>query len=149
MTSCRFVQVADSYTLSFQACTSFTMSIKKRLITQAIKQAAMPINFSARAHVACRFQRMQTIIFDYQCDSVSSTAVKFRNHTAAFQHSLPILITGGEKIIILYATFTYFSSQWQKCLQISKLWAETGSLAILFNSMALKIVYGNSIHQLF
>ena len=92
---------------------------------------------------------MQTVIFDYQCDSVSSTAVKFRNHTAAFQHSLPILITDGEKIIILYATFTHFSSQCQKCLQISILWAGTGSLAILFNSMTFKNVYGNLLHQLF
>ena len=145
MTGCRFVQVADSYTWSFQACTSFTMSIKKKLITRAIKQAAMSIIFSARARVACRFQSMQTIIFDYLCDSVSSTAVKFRNHTAAFQHALPVLTTDGEKIIILYATFTYFSSQCQKCLQISRLWAETGSLAILFNSMMFKIVYGNSL----
>ena len=85
------------------------MSIKKKLITRAIKQAAMSIIFSARARVACRFQSMQTIIFDYLCDSVSSTAVKFRNHTAAFQHSLPILKTDGEKIIILYATFTYYA----------------------------------------
>ena len=93
----------------------------------------MLIIFSARAHVACKFQSMRTIIFDYQRDSVSSTALKFRNHTAAFQHSLPILITDGEKIIILYATFTYWGSQCQKCLQISIMWAETGSLAILFN----------------
>ena len=81
------------------------MSIKKKLITRAIKQAAMSIFFSARAHVACRFQLMQTIVFGYLCDSVSSTAVKFRNLTAAFQHSLPILITDGEKLIILYATY--------------------------------------------
>ena len=27
--------------------------------------------------------------------------------------------------------------------------AETGSLAILFNSMTFKIVYGNSLYQLF
>ena len=149
VTGCRFVQVADSYTWSFQACTSFIMSIKKKLITRATKQAAMSIIFSARARVACRFQSMQTIIFDYLCDNVSSTAVKFRNHTAAFQHSLPILITHGEKIIILYATFIYFSSQCQKYLRISILWADTGSLAILFNSMTFKIVYGNSLYQLF
>ena len=122
VTGCRFVQVTDSHTWSFQACTSFTMSIKKKLVTRAIKQAAMSIIFSARARVTFRFQSMQTIIFDYLCDSVSSTAVKFRNHTAAFQHSLPILITDGEKIIIFYATFTDFSSQCQKCLQISILW---------------------------
>ena len=125
------------------------MSIKKKLITQAIKQATMSIIFSARARVSCRFQWMQTIIFDYQCDSVSRMAVKFRNHAAAFQHSLPILITDGEKIILLYITFTYFSSQRQKCLQISILWAEIGSLAILFNSKSFKIVYGNSLYQLF
>ena len=53
VTGCRFVQVADSYTWHFQACTSFTMSIKKKLITRAIKQAAMSIMFSARARVAC------------------------------------------------------------------------------------------------
>ena len=132
MTGCRFVQVADSYTWSFQACTSFSISIKKKLISRAIKQGTKSIIFSARARMACRFQPMQTIIFDYQCDSVSSTAVKFQNHTAAFQHSLPILITDGKKIILLYASFTYFSSQCQKCLQISILWAETGSLAIQF-----------------
>ena len=99
VTGCRFVQVADSYTWSFQACTSFTMSIKKKFITQAIKQATVSTIFSAHACVACRFQSMQTIIFNYQCDSVSSTAVKFRNHIAAFQQSLSILITDGEKII--------------------------------------------------
>ena len=32
VTGCRFVQVADSYTWSFQAC-SFTVSVKKKLIT--------------------------------------------------------------------------------------------------------------------
>ena len=149
MTGCRFVQVADSYTWSFQACTSFTMSINKKLVTRAIKQAIVSTIFSACAHMACRFQSMQTIIFNYQCDSVSSTAVKFRNHIAGFQHSLSILITDGEKIILLYATFTYFSSQCQKCLQISILWTETGSLAILFNSVTFKIVYGNSLYQLF
>ena len=149
VTSCRFVQVADSYTWSFQACTSFTMSIKKKMITRAIKQATVSIIFSARARVACRFQSMQTIIFDYQCDCVSSAVVKFRNYIAAFQHSLPILITDGEKIILLYATFTYFSSQCQKCSHIFILWAETGSLAILFNSMTFKIIYGNSLYQPF
>ena len=76
-------------------------------------------------------------------------AVKFRNHTVAVQHPLPILITDGEKIILLFASFTYFSSQCQKCLQIFISWAETGSLAILFNSMTFKIVYGNSLYQLF
>ena len=149
VTGCRFVQAADSYTWRFQACTSFAMSIKKKLFTRAITQATVLIIFSARGRVACRFQSMQTIIFDYQCDSVSNTAVKFRNHTTKFQHSLPILITDGEKIILLYTTFTYFSSQCQNYLQISILCAETGSLAILFNSMTFKIVYGNSLYQLF
>ena len=92
------------------------MSIKKKLITQEIFQATMSIFFSAHACVACRFQ---SIFFDYQCDSVSSMAFKFRNHAAASQHSLPILITGGEKIMVLYVTFTYISSQGQKYLQIS------------------------------
>ena len=123
--------------------------IKKKLITQAIKQATMSIIFSACARMACRFQSMQTITFDYQCDSVSSTAVKFRNHTAAFHHSLPILITDGEKSILLYATFAYFSSQCQLCLQISILWAETGLLAIVFNSVTFKISYTSSLYQLF
>ena len=149
MTGCRFVQVADSYSWSFSGCTSFTMSIKKKLITRAIKQATVSIIFSARARVACRFQSMQTIIFYYQYDSVSSKAVKFRNHTAAFQHSLAVLITDGEKIILFYATFTYFSSQCQKRLQISILWTETGLLAILFNSTMFKIIYGNSLYHLF
>ena len=81
------------------------MSIKKKPLTQAIKQATMSIIFSARACVACRFQSVQTITLDYQCDSVSSSAVKFRNHAAASQHPLPI-ITDDEKIILLYATFT-------------------------------------------
>ena len=134
VTCCRLVQVADSYTWSFQACTSCTKPIKKKLITRAIKQASMSIIFSACARRSCRFQSMQTIIFDYQCGSVSSMAIKFRNHPAAFQHSSPILITHSEKIILLYITFTNFSSQCQKCLQISILWAETGLLAILFNS---------------
>ena len=149
MTGCRFVQVADSYIWSFQYCTSFTMSIKKKSITRAIKQATVSIIFSEHACMACRFQLTQMIIFNYQWDSVSSTAVKFRDHTAAFQLSLPILITDGEKIILFYATFTYFSPQCQKCLQISTLWTETGSLAILFNSVTFKIVYGNSLCQLF
>ena len=149
MTGCRVVKVADSYAWSFQARTSFTMSIKKKLITLAIKQATMSFIFSACASMAFRFQSMQTIIFDYQCDSVSSTAVKLQNYTAAFQHSLPILITDGEKIILLYATFTYFSSQCQKCLLISTLWAETVWLSILFNSMTFKFFYGNSLYQLF
>ena len=99
--------------------------------------------------MACRFKSMQTIILDYQCDRVSSTVIKFRNHTAAFQHSLPFLTTDGEKIILLYFLFIYFSSQCQKCLQISILWTETGSLTILFNSMTFKIIYGNSLFQLF
>ena len=81
------------------------MSIKKKPVTRAIKQATMSIIFSARGRVACRIQLMQTIIFYYQCDSVSSTAVKFQNHAAAPQHPLPILIKDGEKIILLYATF--------------------------------------------
>ena len=106
VTGCRFVQVADSYTWSFQACTSFTMSIKKKLITRAIKQATVSTIFSACARLACRFQPMQTIIFNYQCDSVSSAAVKFRNSVAAFQHSLSILITDGEKN---YPTLRYLS----------------------------------------
>ena len=122
------------------------MPIKKKLITRAIQQATMSIIFSACVCMSCIFQSMQTIIFDYQCDSVSSMAVKFRNHAAAFQHSLPILITDGEKIVLLYIIFTYFSSQCQKCLQISILWAETGSLTILFNSKWFKIVYGNSLY---
>ena len=147
MTGCRFVQFADSYTWIFQACTLLTMFLKKKPVTRAIKQATMSTIFSARARVACRIQSMQTIIFDYQCDSVSSTAVKFRNQAAAAQHSLPILIIDGEKIILLYATFTYISSHCQKYLQISILWAETGSLAILFNSVMFKIAYGNSLYQ--
>ena len=149
VTGCRFVQVADSYTWSFQACTTFTMSIKKKLITRAIKQATISIIFSARARVACRFQSMQMVILDYQCDSVSSMAIKFQNHAAALQHPVPVLITDGEKIIVLYATFTYISSQCQKYLQIFILWAEIGSLSILFNSITYKIVYGNSLYQLF
>ena len=87
------------------------------------------------------------IIFDYQCDSVSSMAITFQNHAAASQHPLPILITDGEKIIVLYATFTYISSQCQKYLQIFILWAEIGSLSILFNSILFKIVYGNSLYH--
>ena len=85
--------------------------------------------------MACRFQSMQTIIFDYQYDSVSCTAVEFQNHATASQHPLPILITDGNKSILLYATFTYISSQCQKYLQISILWAETSLLAILFDSI--------------
>ena len=84
---------------------------KKKPITRAIKQATMSIIFSACARVACRFQSTQTITFDYQCDNVSSTAVKFRNHEAASHHPLPISITDGEKIIILYATLTYITSR--------------------------------------
>ena len=114
------------------------MSIKKKSVTPAITQATKSIIFSARAHVACRIQSMQTIIFDYKCDGVSSTAVKFRNYAATPQHPLPILIIDGEKIILLYATFTNINSHCQKYLQISILWAETGSLAILFNSVMLK-----------
>ena len=125
------------------------MSIKKKLITRAIKQATISIIFSARACVACRFQSMQMIILDYQCDSVSSMAIKFQNRAAASQHPVPVLITDGEKIIVLYATFTYISSQCQKYLQIFILWAEISSLSILFNSIAYKIVYGNSLYQLF
>ena len=151
VTGCRFVQVADSYTWSFQTCTSFTMSIKKKLITRAIKQTTISIIFSARAHVACRFQSMQTIIFDCQCNSVSSMAIKFQNHAAASRHPLPILITDGEKIIVRNAIFTYIyiSSKCQKYLQIFILLAEIGSLSILFNSITFKIVYGNSLDQLF
>ena len=125
------------------------MSIKKILSTRAIKQIIISIIFSARARVACRFQSMQMIIFDYQCDSVSSMAIKFQNHAAASQHPLPILITDGKKIILLYATCTYISSQCQKYLQIFILWAEIGSPFILFNSITFKIVYGSSIYQLF
>ena len=149
MTGCRFVQFADSYTCSFQTCTSFALSIKKKQITQVIKQATESIIYNARARVACRFQSMQTIIFHCQWNNVSSTAIGFRNHTAAFQYSLPILITDGYKIILFYATFSYVSSQSQKYLQISILWAESGPLAILFNSIMFKIVYGNSLYQLF
>ena len=119
VTGCRFVQVADSYTWSFQACTSSTVPIKKKLITRAIKQASITIIFSARACVSCKFQSIQLIIFDYQCDSVSSMVVKFRNHAAAFQRSLPISIRDGEKIILRYVTFIYISTQCQICLQIS------------------------------
>ena len=79
------------------------------------KQATMSIIFIA----ACRFQSLQTIIFDCQWNSASSMAVEFRNHTAASQHSLPILITDGNKVILLYASFIYVSSQSQKYLQIS------------------------------
>ena len=129
--------------------TLFTGTIKKKPTTRAIKSATMSIILSARARVACTFQSMQTTIFDYQCDSVSSTAVKFRNHEAASHHPLPILIADGEKFILLYATFTYITSQCQKYLQISKLWAETGLLAILFNSITFKIIHGNSLYQLF
>ena len=92
---------------------------------------------------------MQTIIFDYQCDSVSSMAIKFQKHAAASQHPLPILITDGEKIIVLYTTFTYICSQCKKYLQIFILWAEIGSLFILFNSVTFKIVYRDSLYQLF
>ena len=102
-TVCRFVHWI------FQACTLFTMSFKKKPVTQAIKQATMSVIFSAHAGMACRIHSMQMIIFDYQCDSVSSTAVQFRNHAAAAQHPLPILIIDGKKIILLYATFTYIS----------------------------------------
>ena len=90
---------------------------------------------------------MQTVIFNYQCDSVSSMVVKFRNHKSASQPSLPILIANGEKIILLYAAFAFISSQCQKCLQIFILWAETGSLAVLFNSITFKIVYGKSRNE--
>ena len=83
------------------------MSVKKKPVTRAIIQATMSNIFSALASVACRIRSMPTIIFGYQCDSVSRTAVKFRNHVAAAQHPLPILITDGEKSILLYATFTY------------------------------------------
>ena len=87
--------------------------------------------------------------FNPKKDSVSSTDIKFRNYAAASQHSLLILITDGEKIILLYATFTYISSKCQKYLQISILWAETGWLAILFNFITFKNVYGNLLYQLF
>ena len=92
---------------------------------------------------------MQTIIFDYKCDTVSRTAVKFRSHAAASQHSLPILITDGEENILLDATFTYISSHFQKYLQISILWAETDSFAVLFNFITYKIVYGNALYQMY
>ena len=59
------------------------------------------------------------------------------------------IIIDGEKIILLYATFIYTSSQCQKCLQISIVWAESGSLAVLFNFVTFKIVYGNSLYQQF
>ena len=49
VTGCRFVEFADSYTWHFQACTLFSMSIKNKPVTQAIKQATMSITFSARA----------------------------------------------------------------------------------------------------
>ena len=98
----------------------------------------MSIISNARARVACRIQSMQTIFFDYQCDSVSRTAVKFRNHAAAAPNPLPVLIIDGEKIILLYATFTHISSHCQKYLQISIFLAETGSLDILFISIMFK-----------
>ena len=120
------------------------MSVKKKLNTRAIEQATISIIYSAPARVACRFQSMQTIIFDYQCDSVSSMTIKFQNHAAASQHPLPILITDGEKIIVLYATFTYICSHCLKYLQIFILWAEISSLSILFNTITFNIVYGNS-----
>ena len=53
-------------------------------------------------------------------------AIKFQNHAAASQHPLPILITDDEIFI---------------------LWAEIGSLSILFNSIMFKIVYGNSLYH--
>ena len=142
-TGCRFVHLEFSGLYLHQYVNS------KKIITQTIKQATMSIIFSARARVACRFQSTQTIAFGYQCDSAFRKAVKFRNHAEGFQHSLPILISDGEKIILLYAIFTYITSQCQKCLQISILWAEAGSIAILFNSITFKIVYGNSLYQLF
>ena len=72
----------------------------------------MSIIFSASTRVACRFQSMQTIICDYQYDSFSSMAVKFRNQAAASLNSLFISITDGEKIILPFATFTYINSQY-------------------------------------
>ena len=111
------------------------MSIKKKPVTRAVKQATMSILFSACARVACRTQSMQTIIFDDQCDSVSSTDVEFRNHAAEPQHPLPILIIDGEKIILLYPTFTYISSHCQKYLHIFILGLRPARL--LFCSMLL------------
>ena len=44
------VQVADSYTWSFQACTSFTMSIKKKLIYKQLnKQPCRSFSVHVRA----------------------------------------------------------------------------------------------------
>ena len=70
----------------------------------------------------------------------------FQNHAAAFQHSFLILITNGEKIVLLYATFTYISSHYQKYLQISLLWTETDSHIILLNSVILNTVYSNLLY---
>ena len=94
------------------------MSIKKKSITRAIKQATMSIIFSACACVACRFQSMQTIIFNYKCDSVSSTAVKFQNHAAVFQHSLPILITDSTYICsILLCLKPFMVTRYTSCFK--------------------------------
>ena len=86
------------------------MSISKEFNYMSDDETSYDVNrFSACARMVCRFQSMQTIIFDCLCDSVFSTVVKFQNKAAAYQHSLPVLITDGEKFILLYATFTYIS----------------------------------------
>ena len=65
---------------------------------------------------------------------------------------LPILSISicsvSKKIILLYATFTYIRSQCQKYMQNTILWADTGSLVMLFNSAVFKTVYGYSLYQL-
>ena len=59
------------------------MSIEKKLITRAIKQATMSIIFAAHAHVAHRFQSMQTIIFDYQDTRYKNLYYEFSAHIKA------------------------------------------------------------------
>ena len=54
------------------------------------------------------------------------------------------VITDGEKITLLYTTFTYISLQCQNYLQILVLCAETNSFIILFTSAMHKIVYSHS-----
>ena len=142
MTGCRFVQFADSYTWIFQACTYSLRQLKRnQLHWQLHKQPCHSFSMHVCAWLV-EFSRCRRL-FSTTNVTVFLARLKFRNHAAlAAQHSLPILIIDGEKIILLYATFTYISSHCQKYLQISILWAETGSLGILFNSIMFKIVYG-------
>ena len=61
------------------------------------------------------------------------------------QHSLPILITDhGEKIILLYAIFTYFSSQCQKMFANFHI---VGLDQLVRYSVQFYDVYGNSLHR--